>query len=210
VVEFCQAHGIAITAYMPLAYGKVLTEPLLMEIGKRHGVSAAQVSLAWLLAQGMTVIPSSTKRENLAANLAALKVRLSATRWPPSPPWIGVSAAPTRTLRRIGIDPPHPQPFSRQGRREQIRLNDILQHQREAQCLPLFLSPIPRVTASRFPVSHLPSFPAPALPLSSVPARLVRLASTLASAFTSRATAVAAASPTPTPFTAPLLLIWQK
>ena len=77
VVEFCQAHGIAITAYMPLAYGKVLTEPLLMEIGKRHGVSAAQVSLAWLLAQGMTVIPSSTKRENLAANLAALKVQLS-------------------------------------------------------------------------------------------------------------------------------------
>jgi 2,5-diketo-D-gluconate reductase B len=77
VVDFCQAHGIAITAYMPLAYGKVLAEPLLMEIGQRHGVSAAQVSLAWLLAQGMTVIPSSTKRENLAANLAALKVRLS-------------------------------------------------------------------------------------------------------------------------------------
>ncbi|HDX9010221.1 TPA: 2,5-didehydrogluconate reductase DkgB [Aeromonas dhakensis] len=78
VVEFCKDHGIAITAYMPLAYGKVLTEPLLMEIGQRHGVSAAQVSLAWLLAQGMTVIPSSTKRENLAANLAALKITLTA------------------------------------------------------------------------------------------------------------------------------------
>lgn len=77
VVEFCQEQGIAITAYMPLAYGKVLSEPLLMEIGKRHGVSAAQVSLAWLLAQGMTVIPSSTKRENQAANLAALEVKLS-------------------------------------------------------------------------------------------------------------------------------------
>lgn len=78
VVEFCHANGIAITAYMPLAYGKVLAEPLLMEIGQRHGVSAAQVSLAWLLAQEMTVIPSSTKRENLAANLAALKVKLTA------------------------------------------------------------------------------------------------------------------------------------
>ncbi|WP_421228812.1 2,5-didehydrogluconate reductase DkgB [Aeromonas enteropelogenes] len=77
VVEFCQAQGIAVTAYMPLAYGKVLSEPLLMEIGKRHGVSAAQVSLAWLLAQGMSVIPSSTRRENLIANLAALKVTLS-------------------------------------------------------------------------------------------------------------------------------------
>ncbi len=78
VVEFCKAHGIAITAYMPLAYGKVLAEPLLMEIGQRHGVSAAQVSLAWLLAQNMAVILSSTKRENLAANLAALKVTLTA------------------------------------------------------------------------------------------------------------------------------------
>ncbi len=77
VVEFCKAQGIAVTAYMPLAYGKVLTEPLLMEIGKRHGVSAAQVSLAWLLAQNMAVIPSSTKRENLAANLAALDITLS-------------------------------------------------------------------------------------------------------------------------------------
>ncbi|QXC33462.1 2,5-didehydrogluconate reductase DkgB [Aeromonas sp. FDAARGOS 1407] len=77
VVEFCQAQGIAVTAYMPLAYGKVLSEPLLMEIGQRHGVSAAQVSLAWLLAQGMAVIPSSTRRENLTANLAALKVTLS-------------------------------------------------------------------------------------------------------------------------------------
>lgn len=77
VVEFCQEQGIAITAYMPLAYGKVLSEPILMEIGKYHKVSAAQVSLAWLLAQGMTVIPSSTKREHQAANLAALEVSLS-------------------------------------------------------------------------------------------------------------------------------------
>lgn len=77
VVEFCKAQGIAVTAYMPLAYGKVLSEPLLMEIGKRHGVSAAQVSLAWLLAQDMAVIPSSTKRENQAANLAALDITLS-------------------------------------------------------------------------------------------------------------------------------------
>ncbi|MBL0625806.1 2,5-didehydrogluconate reductase DkgB [Aeromonas jandaei] len=77
LVEFCRDQEIAITAYMPLAYGKVLTEPLLIEIGQRHGVSAAQASLAWLLAQGMAVIPSSTKRENLAANLAALNIRLS-------------------------------------------------------------------------------------------------------------------------------------
>ena len=40
-------------------------------------VSRLDVSLAWLLAQDMTVIPSSTKRENQAANLAALDITLS-------------------------------------------------------------------------------------------------------------------------------------
>lgn len=76
VVEFCREQGIAVTAYMPLAYGKVLAEPLMQQIAERHGVSAAQVSLAWLLAQNMTVIPSSTQRANLTANLAALSLRL--------------------------------------------------------------------------------------------------------------------------------------
>ena len=36
----------------------------------------AQVTLAWLLAQGYTVIPSSTRRENLAGNLAASRLVL--------------------------------------------------------------------------------------------------------------------------------------
>ena len=50
----------------------------LRELAQRRGVTPAQLALAWLLAQNMAVIPSSTKRENLAANLAALKVTLTA------------------------------------------------------------------------------------------------------------------------------------
>ncbi len=62
---------------MPLAYGKVLAEPVIQRIAAAHGASPAQVALAWSLQQGYTVIPSSTKRENLAANLAAAELRLS-------------------------------------------------------------------------------------------------------------------------------------
>ena len=40
--------------------------------------TAAQVTLAWLLARGHTVIPSSTRRENLASNLAAHALVLGA------------------------------------------------------------------------------------------------------------------------------------
>lgn len=37
VVDFARSHGIHITAYMPLAYGKVMTEPVLQAIAAAHG-----------------------------------------------------------------------------------------------------------------------------------------------------------------------------
>lgn len=77
VVDFAKAQGLHLTAYMPLAYGKVMTEPVLLDIAARHGTTPAQVALAWLLQQGFTVIPSSTKPSNQAANLTATALRLS-------------------------------------------------------------------------------------------------------------------------------------
>lgn len=77
LVGFSKEQGIQITAYMPLAYGKVLAEPLIQQIAAQHQVTAAQVALAWSLQQGFVVIPSSTKRANLAANLAAASLTLT-------------------------------------------------------------------------------------------------------------------------------------
>lgn len=67
-----------ITAHIPLAYSKVLTEPLIQQIAAQHQVTAAQVALAWSLQQGFVVIPSSTKKVNLAQNLAVLELKLTA------------------------------------------------------------------------------------------------------------------------------------
>ncbi|KAF1013004.1 MAG: 2,5-diketo-D-gluconic acid reductase B [Stenotrophomonas maltophilia] len=77
LVPFLQEQGIHVTAYMSLAYGEVLKEPVLQSIAGRHQASPAQVALAWALQQGYSVIPSSTKRENLASNLEAAGVRLT-------------------------------------------------------------------------------------------------------------------------------------
>ncbi|UGQ46958.1 2,5-didehydrogluconate reductase DkgB [Massilia endophytica] len=76
VVDFARRHGIHLTAYMPLAYGKVLEDPVIAAIAKRHGATSARVALAWLLQQGFAVIPSSTRRANLEANLGALGLQL--------------------------------------------------------------------------------------------------------------------------------------
>lgn len=77
VVEFAKEHGIHLTAYMPLAYGKVMTDPVIQDIAARHAANPAQVALAWALQQGFAVIPSSTKRANLESNLGALQLTLS-------------------------------------------------------------------------------------------------------------------------------------
>lgn len=77
VREFCLQHGIPVVAYMPLAYGKVMQEPALQAIAAKHGTTPALVSLAWVLQSGMSTIPSSTKRENLASNLQALNLSLN-------------------------------------------------------------------------------------------------------------------------------------
>ena len=78
VVEFLQAQNIDVTSYMTLAYGKVLQDPVLAEITQHHQASTAQIALAWALQKGFSVIPSSTKRENLIANLKAQDIQLTA------------------------------------------------------------------------------------------------------------------------------------
>lgn len=78
VAAFAREHGIHVTAYMPLAYGKVIDDPVIRAIAERVQATPAQVTLAWLLAKGYAVIPSSTRRANLESNLAARHVRLEA------------------------------------------------------------------------------------------------------------------------------------
>ncbi|WP_186039632.1 2,5-didehydrogluconate reductase DkgB [Burkholderia gladioli] len=77
LVAFLESQGIAVTSYMTLAYGKVLGDPVLGEIAAAHGATPAQVTLAWALQLGHAVIPSSTKRANLASNLLARDLKLS-------------------------------------------------------------------------------------------------------------------------------------
>lgn len=61
VVDHCAANGIGFLAYSPVGGGrlnlKLADHPVLAPIARRLGVSAHAVALAWVLAQGSTVIP---------------------------------------------------------------------------------------------------------------------------------------------------------
>lgn len=64
-----QERGGFLTAYSPLARGEVVDDPTLREIAEAHGVSAAQVTLRWMLQKPATVaIPKSANPDRIRAN----------------------------------------------------------------------------------------------------------------------------------------------
>jgi 2,5-diketo-D-gluconate reductase B len=65
-----------IVAYSPLARGEVFDVPEISAVAEKHGVSEAQVSLAWLAEKGVTAIPKATTREHVADNWASYSLEL--------------------------------------------------------------------------------------------------------------------------------------
>jgi 2,5-diketo-D-gluconate reductase A len=63
-----RARGVVLEGYSPLK-GTQLDHPVLTDIGRAHGVSAAQVVLRWHVDHAIPVIPKSQRPERIAANL---------------------------------------------------------------------------------------------------------------------------------------------
>ncbi|QPK79762.1 aldo/keto reductase [Corynebacterium lizhenjunii] len=76
--EYHRTHGIVTEAWSPLARGALLEHPVVQEIAAAHGASTGQVTLAYLIGQGISVIPKSAQRERLEENFRAAQVELSA------------------------------------------------------------------------------------------------------------------------------------
>jgi diketogulonate reductase-like aldo/keto reductase len=77
VIAACRQHGMAVVAYSPIARGGVKNDAVLARIGKPHGKTAAQVSLRFLVQQGIVVIPRTSRIERLTENLAIFDFELS-------------------------------------------------------------------------------------------------------------------------------------
>ena len=82
VARYCGERGIGFLAYSPTGGGrltkKIPTHPVLSEIGRRIGASAHQVCLAWVLAQGpsVIVIPSGRRVEHVLDSASAGRLTL--------------------------------------------------------------------------------------------------------------------------------------
>ena len=69
--------GLSITAYTPIARGRVKGDAVLGRIGKAHGKTAAQVCLRYLVQQDIVVIPKTSRSERLAENAAIFDFKLT-------------------------------------------------------------------------------------------------------------------------------------
>lgn len=77
LLTYLRSKSIPLVAYCPLGQGRLADNDVMKSIAKKHGVTAAQVALKWLLDQdGVAAIPKASLQESQQANLDALKVTL--------------------------------------------------------------------------------------------------------------------------------------
>ena len=73
-----RARALPVMAYSPFDQGRLLRQRGLVTFAREHGMTPAQVALAWLLAQdGVIAIPKTGRRARLEENAGALAHRLS-------------------------------------------------------------------------------------------------------------------------------------
>lgn len=79
LLPWMQLYQMPLMAYSPLDEGELVRHPVLARIGQRHGVSAAQVALAWLMARpGVMAVPKAVHALHLRQNWDAQQLNLGA------------------------------------------------------------------------------------------------------------------------------------
>ena len=68
LIEYCQANGIQVQAYAPLARGAYLDNDILCVLGTKYAHTPAQIGLRWAIQKGISIIPKSTHPERIASN----------------------------------------------------------------------------------------------------------------------------------------------
>ena len=79
LLPWLRRHRIPIMAYSPIEQARLLIKPELVRFAQRHGMTPAQVALAWLLRNDDVIpIPKTSRIERLEENVAAMNYHLSA------------------------------------------------------------------------------------------------------------------------------------
>ena len=78
LIETARELGSSLTAWSPLAQGKIADDAVIGEIAKAHGKANGQVVLRWIIQQGVIAIPRTAKESRAAENFDIFDFELSA------------------------------------------------------------------------------------------------------------------------------------
>lgn len=79
LAPWSRQRGIPLMAYSPVEQGALARNSRLETIAARHNATAAQIALAWVMAQpGVIAIPKASSHDHVRQNVAALDIRLTA------------------------------------------------------------------------------------------------------------------------------------
>jgi diketogulonate reductase-like aldo/keto reductase len=74
LLPWCRERRVPVMAYSPIEQGRLAGNPKLAGFAKRHGLTATQAALGWLLSRDdVIVIPKTGRRDRLEENLGALE-----------------------------------------------------------------------------------------------------------------------------------------
>jgi diketogulonate reductase-like aldo/keto reductase len=79
LMPWCRKNNVPIMAYSPLGHGRgFVTDPTLQKVAQRHGATAAQIALVWLLRQPNTiVIPKASSLTHVRENARSIDIELN-------------------------------------------------------------------------------------------------------------------------------------
>jgi diketogulonate reductase-like aldo/keto reductase len=79
LAPWCAKQGVAVMAYSPLDEGRLVKQPLVVQAGKRLGLTPAQVALAWVQRDPrITALAKTSTPGHVRENREALGIRLDA------------------------------------------------------------------------------------------------------------------------------------
>ena len=78
LIEAARELGSSITAWSPLAQGKIADDAVIGEIARAHGKTNGQVTLRWFIQQGVIAIPRTTRVERARESFDIFDFELSA------------------------------------------------------------------------------------------------------------------------------------
>ncbi|MEI9419025.1 aldo/keto reductase [Mesorhizobium sp. Cs1321R2N1] len=78
LTPWMRKRGIPLMAYSPVEQGALAHNARLAAVAARHGATAAQIALAWVIQQdGVIAIPKAGSQEHVRQNFAALDIKLT-------------------------------------------------------------------------------------------------------------------------------------